>query len=70
MDVNMNDVTGGAAVAAEAAVPEATLYESPFAPLEEAKPAPAHAPVDYGTESREGLYSYIYITTVDHVLFG
>ena len=50
MDVNMNDVTGGAAVAAEAAVPEATLYESPFAPLEEAKPAPAHAPVDYGTE--------------------
>ncbi|MCR5358130.1 MAG: toxic anion resistance protein [Lachnospiraceae bacterium] len=40
----------GAAVAAEAAVPEATLYESPFAPLEEEKPAPAHTPVDYGTE--------------------
>ncbi|MBR5408155.1 MAG: toxic anion resistance protein [Lachnospiraceae bacterium] len=40
---------GTAAVAAEA-VPEATLYESPFAPLEEEKPAPAHTPVDYGTE--------------------
>ena len=50
MDANINDVTGGAAAAAEAVVPEATLYESPFAPLEEEKPAPAHMPVDYGTE--------------------
>ncbi len=51
MDANLNGTAmEGAAVAAEAAVPEATLYESPFAPLEEEKPAPAHTPVDYGTE--------------------
>ena len=51
MDENLNGAAmeGTAAVAAEA-VPEATLYESPFAPLEEEKPAPAHTPVDYGTE--------------------
>ncbi|MCR5421505.1 MAG: toxic anion resistance protein [Lachnospiraceae bacterium] len=48
MDENINGAVGGA-VEAQAAVPEATLYESPFAPLEEEKPA-SHIPVDYGTE--------------------
>ncbi|MCR5507829.1 MAG: toxic anion resistance protein [Lachnospiraceae bacterium] len=49
MDVNTNgSLTEG--TAAEAVVPQAELYESPFAPLEEEKPAPAHTPVNYGTE--------------------
>ncbi len=51
MDENINGAAmEGTAAAVEAAVPEATLYESPFAPLEAEKPAPAHPPVDYGTE--------------------
>ncbi len=51
MDTNLNDTTMGttAAMQAEPAVPEATLYESPFAALEPEKPV-AHTPVDYGTE--------------------
>ena len=54
MDENMNAaVMGGiqAAVAAEpvtSAIPEATLYESPFAPIEETKPA--NAGINFGTE--------------------
>ncbi len=54
MDENMNAaVLEGtqATVAAEpatAALPEATLYESPFAPIEEAKPA--NAGINFGTE--------------------
>ena len=54
MDENMNEaVMGGtqAAVAAEpvtSAIPEATLYESPFAPIEETKPA--NAGINFGTE--------------------
>ena len=54
MDENMNAaVMGGiqAAVAAEpvtSARPEATLYESPFAPIEETKPA--NAGINFGTE--------------------
>jgi uncharacterized protein YaaN involved in tellurite resistance len=52
MDENMNGAvlegTQAAAVAAEPVVPEATLYESPFATLEE--PKPTHAGIDFGTE--------------------
>ena len=54
MDENMNAAVlegNQAAVAAEpatAAIPEATLYESPFAPIEEAKPA--NAGINFGTE--------------------
>ena len=58
MDTNLNgmETAGGqaAAVAAEpaaaqaAVMPEATLYESPFAPLEEQKPV--NAGIDFGTE--------------------
>ncbi len=52
MDENMNGAVlegaQAAAVAPEPVVPEATLYESPFAPLEEEKPA--HAGIDFGTE--------------------
>ena len=54
MDENMNAaVMGGtqAVVAAEpvtSAIPEATLYESPFAPIEETKPA--NAGINFGTE--------------------
>ncbi len=51
MDTNLNDTAMGTAAAtqAEPVVPEATLYESPFAALEPEKPV-AHTPVDYGTE--------------------
>ena len=41
MDTNTNGPVlegTGAVAAAEAIVPEATLYESPFAPIEEEKP--------------------------------
>lgn len=53
MDTNTNGpiLEGtGAVAAAEAIVPEATLYESPFAPIEEEKPETPHAPMDFGTE--------------------
>ena len=57
MDENMNGtmMDGGQAAAvaepapaAQTVMPEATLYESPFAPIEEAKPA--NAGIDFGTE--------------------
>ena len=47
MDTNTNGPVlegTGAVAAAEAIVPEATLYESPFAPIEEEKPETPHAP--------------------------
>ena len=53
MDTNINEPVlegTGAVAAAQAPVPEATLYESPFAPIEEAKPETPHAPMDFGTE--------------------
>ena len=53
MDTNTNGPVlegTGAVAAAEAIVPEATLYESPFAPIEEEKPETTHAPMDFGTE--------------------
>ena len=46
MDTNINGQEMGAATAQE--IPQATLYESPFAPLEEEKPD--HMPMDFGTE--------------------
>ncbi len=49
MDTNINEqATGGMAAQAQE-MPSATLYESPFAPLEENKPV-EHAPMDFGTE--------------------
>ena len=49
MDTNINGQAGEGMAAAAQEIPQATLYESPFAPLEEEKKENP-VPMDFGTE--------------------